>query len=115
MLMMLVVYVGMSFATALSASHSPVAWQGHDNVVMTTAHSGESDHNHDDFGHPQAKADYAHSHHAADHTHEPPALLRSLIHAVNGLSDHWDTLIQAWRYPSPHFTFERPPRHVLLH
>ena len=108
-------YGFMSHASIVSTSHDPANWSGHDNAQLLAAQSGDHGHSHDD---PQADDDrsagHQHGNHTTDHSHDKSNLPRSGVHAAMKLPDIWGTAPRTLAYSEPYFSFERPPKSLLM-
>ncbi len=87
----------------------------HDNAPLLAAQSGDHGHSHDD---PQADDDrsagHQHGNHTTDHSHDKSNLPRSGVHAAMKLPDIWGTAPRTLAYSEPYFSFERPPKSLLM-
>ena len=103
-----VFYALMSYANIVSISHMPASGTGHDNASIVALHAGGHDHS-DAESEPAGKRL---GHHGADHSHDTPNLLSSPIPSVVKFKNVWLAAYLVQAYPSPCFSFERPPRYT---
>ena len=98
----------MSYANIVSTSHAPPNGVGHDSQSMVATHAGGHDHVYDE---PDDDGNRL-GHHDVDHSHDTPNLLRRDTPAALKLQEIWDTDLRVLAYPTPYFSFERPPRQL---
>ncbi len=106
LVLMAVFYGLMSYANLVSTSHEPANGVGHDSQSIVATHAGGHDHFNDEPDYDGSRL----GHHDADHSHDTPNLLRRDTSTALKSQEVWDTDLQALVYPTPYFSFERPPR-----
>jgi len=105
----------MAHANIISTSHNPPNWSGHDNSVHLSGQSGDHGHSHDAPETDDRNASHQHENHAFDHSHDKSNLPPSDSHVVVKLPDMWAMAPQVIGYPEPCFSFERPPKSLLMY
>jgi len=107
-------YLLMSHASIVSTSHDPVSWSGHDNAALLAAQSGDHGHSHDDPQTDHHSAGHQHGNHTPDHSHDKSNLPPDEARAAVKLREIWGAVPRTLAYPEPCFSFERPPKTLLM-